>query len=143
MGAQNQPSAAVVQATAMLFQATVEEQTIVDKGYEAATKARETARKANDSARQACNRRVSELQSALNKTLKDIDKEAEKAYKDKLVELGLNAEAYPMKTAMKAVDEKITTPALNGVGIAAGTVAKGAVGLWDRIGSGVKKAMSK
>jgi hypothetical protein len=83
---------------------------------------------------------VSDIQAQLARDLKNIDTEAQNAYKAEMIRLGLDSNKYPLQTSLDFLDHQAVTPILETVGKVAGTMTNVGKGIFNRIGQGFKTA---
>ena len=120
-------------AMASFLQATVEEQSKIRTAVEVAKKAKDQAIKDNAFASVVTNKAVSKLHKDLATKIKDAKKASEEAYKQSLCQYGMDAKAYPLETAVIAVDEKVATPVLSTVGKGVRGIVGGAKYIANRV----------
>jgi alanyl-tRNA synthetase len=107
-----------------------EEQNKIVEAAKAAKAAKHAAISFNNIRRAAADRMVSEIQTAMNKELKNIEVETKEAYKKEMIRLGLDSEKYPLETALSFIDSKTITPVLKTAGKTAAKLVN--------LGSGIK-----
>ena len=112
----NQSAVDAGSAMQAFLQTTVEEQKRIQNAVETAEKAKKQALKDNAFAAAVTNKAVSKLHKDLAQNLKDAKKVQIEAYKETLSQNGMDSKAYPLETAVVAVDEKFATPVLSTMG---------------------------